>query len=48
MRWTHLEKEVEKLIGQSTTHTPDLVIFQGQVTQLSQTSQNNRRGLILD
>lgn len=40
MKRTNLEKEVQKLIGQRAAHTPDLVILQGQVTQLITKPQN--------
>lgn len=29
-----LEEQVQELVGQSTFYAPDLVILQGQVTQL--------------
>lgn len=40
MKRTNLEKEVQKLVGQRAAHTPDLVILQGQVTQLITKPQN--------
>lgn len=38
-----LKKQVQELVGQSALYTPDLVVLEGQVTQLVESEIEPRR-----